>query len=468
MELTKEQKKLQEAISEANEQQLEKKANDILKALKAENPMLNEGKVRVEIKSVIEEQQKDLKEEYERIKSKFDELSEEYDSLREMKKTFAHNPKMQKDIVLLHEIANKAINDKVEGLGGVDRFMDLVKSCATSKNAENLVFTLKGLHEITAGPTTPTNILGANTPEEATQAMYLYLTSDEQREIRYRQADIFRYITVRQGGKAVSSFTEWAPLTDDFLEILEGEEKPEIEITAVSTLYGRHKLPARMQATEEVWMDFDELTRYVNNTLFTKYRLDLQKVILTADNGDPTSPENGILTIAPAFDPATIPPGFVGQDPNMFDVIIAMTNQVATAVNYDLEENIMATTAMIPITNWHYDMLQKKDSNNNYMFILGADNIIRTTTGLEIVLVQDNVIPNGSILVGDLSLFVLKLIGDLSIRFGMYNEQFINNELTVILEQFHQRYIKTLDRRGFCYDTISNVIAALSIGNPIT
>lgn len=465
MSLTDEQKALQKAIQEGNEQHLERKAQDILKVLKEENPLLNEEKVKDEIKSVIKEQQEDLKKEYEETKAKFDDLSEEYDTLKELRKTFAYNPQAQKDIVKLHTIATESINKKVEDMGGVKNFMDEVRECATNDKSK-MSFTLKGLHEINAGPTTPTNIFGAVTPEDARTAMYLYLTSDEQREIRYRQADIFKYITIRQGAEAVSSFTEWAPLQDDFIEILEGEEKPEIEITAVSTLYGRHKVAARMQATEEVWMDFDELTRYVNNALFTKYRLDLQGIILTANNGDPTSPENGILTIAPAFDPATIPPGFVAQDPNMFDAIIAMANQVGTATNYDLEENIMAKTALVPMSNWHYDMLQKKDGENNYMFILGADNIIRTTTGLEIVIVQDNVIPNGSILVADLSLFILKLLGDLDIRFGMYDKQFIYNELTVILEQFHQRYIKTLDRRGFCYDTIANVIAALATGNP--
>ena len=71
MSLTDEQKALQKAIQEGNEQHLERKAQDILKVLKEENPLLNEEKVKDEIKSVIKEQQEDLKKEYEETKAKF-------------------------------------------------------------------------------------------------------------------------------------------------------------------------------------------------------------------------------------------------------------------------------------------------------------------------------------------------------------------------------------------------------------
>ena len=92
-----------------------------------------------------------------KLRLNFYDLSEEYDTLKELRKTFAHNPQAQKDIVKLHAIATESINKKVEDMGGVKNFMDEVRECATNDKSK-MSLTLKGLHEINDGPTTQTNI----------------------------------------------------------------------------------------------------------------------------------------------------------------------------------------------------------------------------------------------------------------------------------------------------------------------
>ena len=69
--------------------------------------------------------------------------------------------------------------------------------------------------------------------------------------------------------------------------------------------------------------------------------------------------------------------------------------------------------------------------------------------------------PAGKIFVADMSKYNVSNWVSYSVRIGWINDQFINNEFTMVGESRHHAFVKELDKQAFIYDDIATIKNAI-------
>lgn len=95
-----------------------------------------------------------------------------------------------------------------------------------------------------------------------------------------------------------------------------------------------------------------------------------------------------------------------------------------------------------------------KDLNGTY--------VNRALLQLDADIVQDNNIPIGQLLIGDMSKYHVMMYQDFYIQWGWENQDFTKNLITVIGERRFHQWVATNETGAFIYDTFANIKAALA------
>lgn len=325
----------------------------------------------------------------------------------------------------------------------VDGIVEKIKQAYESHGAVEI---FKAVGNVTTGNVTTDT--GGN-------ALLDMLNADEINDIQLRTPFIEEFANVSSTNKPVYTYVDYIPGEGDVDFIGEGGEKPQLDLDVTVKTEAPVKAAGYEILTEEAITDVPRMDYNARSLLFRKYLLKRQNGILfgTGLNDEPL----GVTSIASAFNPLTWVSDKI-KNPNLYDVIVALANQIFTTTSYTDDVEYYPNVAFVNPADFA-GMKLAKDAKGQYLFptitLLNGKEI----DGIRIV--PKNKIPAGKILMGDFTkLNIIDYIA-YSVRFGWINDQFIKNLFTMLGEGRFYVFVKNLDQRAFVYDDITNVITGI-------
>lgn len=225
----------------------------------------------------------------------------------------------------------------------------------------------------------------------------------------------------------------------DFAITAEGAVKPLIQYDFVRRTADYKKAAGYTVITEEFDMDYPRLVSTIRNLMAVDCRNAMNDIILTdmIANASPYA-YNGL-------------DGAI-ESPDKYAAIGAAISQLQS-LYYD--SNILVIN---PADAW--GMRLTKDDNGRYqMSPLTGPNGSTYEFGNIIV---DPRVPVGNFFVGDGRIYHVDLRGDIIVRIGYVNDDFIKNQYSLVVEQFFFNYISTARKPGFIYANFAAVQADIA------
>lgn len=270
---------------------------------------------------------------------------------------------------------------------------------------------------------------------------------------------IDQYATVTRTAKPVYSYADAKPKDGDAAFVAEANPKSQVDLNYVVKTLTPKKVAAYEIMSDEAITDIPRLDSEARNLILKRVLLKRQnKILFGAGAGaDPT----GVSTLAPAWDGASWT-GDKVLDPNLYDVIVAMANQIYNAHNYTDESHYYPNLAVMNPADLAALKL-KKNELGMYLFpqfqLASGNGQSITVDGITILPKRD--ISTGKIMMGDFTKLRIINYIDYNIQMGWINDQFINNLFTMLGETRFYTLIRDLDKKAFVYDDISDVVASI-------
>lgn len=279
----------------------------------------------------------------------------------------------------------------------------------------------------------------------ALSALFGAINSDELNDIRLRMPFIEEYATVTNTNKGAFAYTDFKPKEGDVAIVLEGEEKPKLDFTWVTTPLAPIKAAGYEVLSDEALTDIPQLQGIAERYLMRKYLLKRQSIIIAY-----------VITQAQAFVPGT----WAGEKkvlPNLYDAIVAATNQIQLAANHTDDVEYLPNVAFLNPA----DMNALRIKQDAKVYVFPQLNQVAEGTLIGIKLIAKATIPVGKILIGDFTKLNIVNYVNYAVSMGWINDQFIHNMITMVGEGRFYTYIRTLDKLAFIYDDIANVLAGI-------
>ena len=221
----------------------------------------------------------------------------------------------------------------------------------------------------------------------------------------------------------------------------EGGVKPLIDFEFETETSTARKVADKIKISTEMLDDIDFVAAAIENELMYQVSIATDTQLLTGD-GTGTNLK-GITEYAPAYVLTTIET----TAPKKGDAIIAMAAQIKSL-------NFMASHVFMNTID-QANMMLEKDTD--------GQPIINRLAELGLVVVASNNITVGSVLVADMSKYIVRNYKPFAISFGFVNDDFEKNLVTVIGERRLHAYASDNNTNAFCYDTFDNVITAITV-----
>lgn len=227
----------------------------------------------------------------------------------------------------------------------------------------------------------------------------------------------------------------------------EGALKPLISFEIKTNESIARKVTDKIKVSTEMLDDIDFIAGEIENEL--KYQVDI-KVDNQLLSGDGTGVNlKGITTYVGGYVLTTVK---TTGTPNDADAIRA-------AVTQPISLNFRTNYAFInPIDAANMDLT--KNSQGSYIIPP-----FQSASGLVIAgvpIVETNQMPIGSLLVGDMTKFVVRNYKSFAIQYGWVNDDFELNLVTIIGERRLHCYIADNNVGAFVYDTFANIKTAIT------
>lgn len=341
---------------------------------------------------------------------------------------------------------HKTVRSVIKHAFSADGITEKIRNVFEAKAGEVKILDSKAVADITTGNVTTDT--GGN-------AILDMINADEINSMRLRDQFIENYCTVTRTGKPVYTYVDYLPKEGDVDFVLEANEKPQLDLQVAVRTITPAKAAGYQVLSEEAIDDVPRMESESEMHLLKKYILKRQNGILF---GTGVAPEpEGVTVSAPAFDSGTWT-GDTKAAPNLYDAIIAVMNQIELAANYTDDIDYYPNVCFLNPADYNNLLILQSDENYVFNDVNGAR--VVSVNGMTVVKRKE--IPQGYILMGDFTkLNVINYI-DYSIRMGWINDQFINNLFTMVGEGRFYVLVRELDKLAFVYDTIANVIAALT------
>ncbi len=281
------------------------------------------------------------------------------------------------------------------------------------------------------------------------------LNADEINSLRLRNQFIEDFCTVTRTGKPVFTYVDYVPKEGAVDFVAEGGTKSQIDLQAVVRTISPNKAAAWTELTEESVTDVPRMESEARINLLKRYILKRQNGILFGDGISPNP--TGITSVAPAFNGATWT-GDTKAAPNLYDVMVAVKNQIELAANYTDDVDYYPNVCFINPADYNNLLINQDEkvytfSNVNGQKLMNIDGI---------AIVPKKEIPAGKILMGDFTrLEVINYI-DYNVRIGWINDDFIKNQFVMLGEGRFYVLVRELDKLAFVYDDIANVETVLT------
>jgi HK97 family phage major capsid protein len=282
------------------------------------------------------------------------------------------------------------------------------------------------------------------------------INADDIAGLNLRDPFIESYATVTRTAKPVFTYAEYAPKDGDAAFVAEGGLKPEIDLAITVKTVGPKKVAAYEVMSEEALTDIPRMDSESKNLLLKKVILKRQSKILFGDGTSDTP--IGVASLARAFSAASWT-GDKVTDVNLYDVIVALANQIYTTYNYTDEASYYPNLGVMNPSDIA-SLKLKKNEFGMYLFpqfqLVGSRGQSINVDGITILPQRD--IAAGKIMMGDFSKLRIVNYIDYQVKLGWINDQLIYNLFTMVGESRFFTIIKNLDRNAFIYDDISDVV----------
>lgn len=208
------------------------------------------------------------------------------------------------------------------------------------------------------------------------------------------------------------------------------------------------KVAERMKISTEMLHDVPYMEGLLRDELYFEVRIAANTAVLTGD-GTGANPK-GITLIASLY---TLT-GISTTNPNNFDAIRAAITQIRM-----LGFKGRITGYISPVDAAEMDMT-KATSSGVYIIPPFATADGRIIAGATIM--EDTGIAPGHLLIGDMSLYRIKMYQDFFVTFGWENDDFSKNLVTAIGEMRFHQYSSSNHVGAWIYDTFANIKTAIT------
>lgn len=405
---------------------------EVIDALKAEVNTLKEKANSNEANEAITKRLQDLSEEVAQIK----EVS--LSSVQVPVKTIEENIKQffvdnQKEILEIKRRGTGYLEIKFDHAGNI--VDDIIDGRVVSKAVGTIT-----TGNITNG--TVPNILGAQIAPPS--------------KANLREIPVLNLVTTINTSLNVLPYTETTPKDGDALFTAEGTAKPKADFTTKTEFAKAKKIAIYEQLTEETVTDIPQMMSIAQSLLFDKHNLRKAKGILIGD-GTGENPL-GATAIGRTFVAGSM--ALAISNPNIMDVINACRTDIATTHNFQDETPYIANLVALNPVDYMLQLLSVKDGFGRPLYPEAQFN--KSVTINDVTIIQDEVIPVGKILVGDMSKYNVSNYVPYSVRIGQINDDFILNQFCMVGESRGHFFVKNFDKKAFIYDTIATIKTAIT------
>ena len=231
--------------------------------------------------------------------------------------------------------------------------------------------------------------------------------------------------------------------------IAPGVYKQNIQFQIGTEISNAKKIAASEKVAIELLDDIDGLASWVEDELMYQLKIKLTTTMLISA-GDSNTPK-GITNYAVSYAGGVL--GIATTNPNTWDVVRACVTQLK-ATNFGMYP---VTCFMNPVD--YGNMIMSKAQNQGQTFI-------PPVTGA--LIVEDNNIAVGHILVACLDLYRVLIYKGFSIMWGLENDDFTKNLRTVIGEMRLHQFVSANHSGAFIYDSIATITSSLLATEPST
>lgn len=233
-------------------------------------------------------------------------------------------------------------------------------------------------------------------------------------------------------------------------QVAEGASKGQTNVQYEEVSVEVKKIAAMIKVSKEMLEDLAFTQNEINTDLMDAVREQLENQLLTG-NGLTTNMK-GIMEFATAFDAGV----FAGtiENANISDVIRVAVAQVQEG-NFNPTHVVLRPSAAAQI------QLTKTTTGEYTYPIFVNDPLTGTQSIYNLIIVVSNFMPEGELLVADMSKSNLRVRENMNITVGYNNDDFQKNMVSIICEARAAHYIKDNDVRAFVKAEISVAIAAL-------
>lgn len=324
-----------------------------------------------------------------------------------------------------------------------ERYEDLKEFVNSKARGGEFEIEIKLPAPITTGNTTVTGTTPAN--YGATQVTSIS-------ELPTHQPFIEDFLTVGNTDQPSIPYVDEIPGEGDAQIVAEGSLKPLIDAKYKTEYSQAKKIAGRMKVSDEAISDFKWLLGAITGRLKRKHDIARQNAIL---NGDATAGMNGIVSLAPAFNPAILG-GLANTmtNPNHYDVLATVISVIEAQSEGNFVPNLVLMNTMDALA-----MKLTKDNQGRYLLPPFITKDGKQIEGVQVV--TKPFINQGEFVVGDFKLVNLYNVWSFKVLIGMENDDFGKNMRTLIGESRLHLYLTQNDRRAFVKGTFANVITAL-------
>jgi len=256
-------------------------------------------------------------------------------------------------------------------------------------------------------------------------------------------------LSISNAGNTDKSAIEWVEKFNPEGQaefIGEGELKPLIDFNYRKIRSEAKKAAAKIKSSTEQLDDIDWMAAEIENELRYQVELAASTGLLSGDGtGDNLK---GLDSYAGGFTLTSVET----TDPNNADAIRAAIAQIRS-LNFNAN---VAVLNPIDVAN----MELEKATDGHYIIppFKSADGTV--ISGVRVI--EENGIPVGSVLVGDMTRFRVRVYKPFSVSYGWVNDDFEKNMVTIIGEMRLHSFVPTNDIGAFVYDTLANIKTAIT------
>ncbi len=228
----------------------------------------------------------------------------------------------------------------------------------------------------------------------------------------------------------------------------EGELKPLASFELRSQTSNPKKVAERMKFSTEILYDYDAMETIAMEEL--RYEVETAANLASLFDTADSEKINGVTIVAAPYSLTTIKT----DNPTYSDAIRAAIGQIRNA-NF----GGMITAYINPIDGANMDLAKASDSGV-YLLPPFASVDGRTISGVRII--EDNNIPVGKLLIGDMSKYNIAIHQDFFIKWGWENDDFSKNLVTMIGEMRIHQWFSANNAGSIIYDDFADIITLLT------